>query len=278
MIGILRPAPYVQALIEGLALMTRHARLTIAMARRELTTRYAGQFIGAFWIIGHPLFLTLLYVFVFGVVFKQRVGGTREMPLDYTSYILIGLIPWLTMVNSLATSPNSIIGNGPLVKQFNFHLEVLPAKDVLISCVTWVVGMSATLIYIVLSTLTVSWMWLLLPFAFLLQLMMMVGIAFFLSAVTVFFRDMKDFMTVFVTAGIFLIPVVYLPTWVPTIFKPVLYVNPFSYMTWVYQDILYFQRFEHPWAWLVYLVSAIVIFAFGYRVFRRLRPMFGSAL
>src|SRR5262249_39378443 len=142
--AILRPAPYTQALFEGLALMTRHARLTMAMARRELMSRYAGQFVGAFWIIGHPLFLALLYIFIFGVVFKHRIGGTWELPLDYTSYILVGLIPWLTMAGALSGSANSIIGNTALAKQFNFHLEVLPAKDVLIACVTWIVGMAAT--------------------------------------------------------------------------------------------------------------------------------------
>src|SRR5262245_61636223 len=135
MLAIMKPAPYVQALFEGLDLLTRHAHLTLAMARRELTSRHAGQFIGAFWIIGHPLFLTLLYVFVFGVVFKQKVGGTHELPLDYTAYILVGLIPWLTLAASLGSSATSIIANAPLVKQFNFHIEVLPAKDVLIACV-----------------------------------------------------------------------------------------------------------------------------------------------
>src|SRR5262249_1156856 len=204
MLTILKPAPYVQALFEGLDLMTKHANLTLAMAHRELTSRYAGQFIGAFWIIGHPLFLTLLYVFVFGVVFKQRIGGTHELPLDYTSYILIGLMPWLTLAAALGSSSHSIIANAPLVKQFNFHLEGLPAKDVLIACVTWVVGMAATVLYILATTLAMSWMWVLLPVAFFFQLLMMIGCAFALSAVTVFFRDVKDLVTVFTTAGIFL--------------------------------------------------------------------------
>jgi lipopolysaccharide transport system permease protein len=73
-------------------------------------------------------------------------------------------------------------------------------------------------------------------------------------------------------------PIVYLPEWVPPLFKPVIYVNPFSYMTWVYQDMLYFGRFEHPWAWLAFVVGSILVFAFGYRVFRRLKPHFSSAL
>src|SRR4051794_23919093 len=93
----LHPLAYAQALEEGMALMARHRRLVLAMARRDLTNRYAGQLLGAFWIVAHPLFLTLLYLFIFGVVFRQRMGGTHELPLDYASYILSGLIPWLTL-------------------------------------------------------------------------------------------------------------------------------------------------------------------------------------
>jgi len=258
--------------------MARHARLTWAMARRDMLSRHAGQFLGLFWIVGHPLFLTILYVFIFGIVFKQRMGGTYELPLDYTAYILIGIIPWLTTSAILSNSAMSVVSNSALVKQFNFSLEVLPAKDVVVGCVTWIVGMSVILIYVVMKTWSMHWIWLLLPIAFLLQIMMMLGLALAISAVTVFLRDMKDFVTLFTTAGIFLIPSVYLPAWLPALFKPVIYLNPFSYMIWVYQDILYFGRFEHPYAWPVYAIFAISTFVFGYRIFRYLRPMFGGVL
>ena len=258
--------------------MTRHSRLTLAMARRELVTRYAGQFVGSFWIIGHPLFMTALFVFIFAVVFKTRIGGTHELPLDYTTYILAGLIPWLTMLNALSTTPVSVLSNAALVKQFNFHLEVLPAKEVAISTVTWMVGMVAVVFYVIAIEHVVLFTWLLLPIVFAIQILAMLGFGFLLSAVTVFFRDLKDIVVVYANIGIYLIPVVYLPGWAPRIFQPVLYVNPFTYMTWMYQDVLYFGRIEHPVAWLIFPVFSVMIFAFGYRVFRRLKPLFGGAL
>lgn len=278
MLTVVNPRAYAQAFREASSLLNQHWRLTIAMAKRDLIQRYAGQLIGPLWIVGHPLFLTALYLFVFGVVFKTRMGGTVELPLSYTPYILSGLIPWLTLQNALSASCLSIVSNSQLVKQFVFHLEVLPAKDVLASTVIWFVGIAATLLYILLIEGTVHLTFLLLPVAFALQLALMIGLAFLVSAVSVFFRDLKDFVTLFTTAGIFLMPVVYLPSMVPELFRPLVYLNPFSYMTWVYQDIIYFGRFEHPWAWLVYVGGSLMVFAAGYRVFRRLRPMFSSVL
>jgi lipopolysaccharide transport system permease protein len=275
---LINPVPYAQAFQEGAALLGRHARLTLAMAKRELVTRYAGQFVGSFWIVGHPLFMTALFVFVFAYVFKARIGGTSDMPLDYTTYILSGLVPWLTVFGAMAATTLSVVGNASLVKQFTFHLEVLPAKDVAIASVTWLVGIPLILLYVVVTQRTVLLTWALLPILFAIQLMAMLGIAFLLSALTVFLRDLKDIITVYGNIGIYLIPVVYLPGWLPPIFKPVLYLNPFSYMTWMYQDTLYFGRIEHPIAWFIFPAFSLVVFALGYRVFRRLKPLFGGAL
>ena len=50
-------------------------------------------------------------------------------------------------------------------------------------------------------------------------------------------------------------PMFYLPEVVPAVCRPLLYVNPFSYLVWCYQDAVYFGRFEHPWAWPVLALS-----------------------
>ena len=106
----------------------------------------------------------------------------------------------------------------------------------------------------------------------------MVGTCFILSSVGAYFRDLRDLVQIFSTAGLYIIPVFYLPVLVPEILRPLLYANPFSYMVWCYQDILYFGRFEHWWAWPVFAVSSLGVFYIGYRIFRTLRVMFGNVL
>ena len=84
----------------------------------------------------------------------------------------------------------------------------------------------------------------------------MVGFGFALAAVGVFFRDIRELVQMFVIAAIFLMPIVYLPGSVPGGFDEVIWLNPFTYMVWCYQDVLYFGRIEHPWAWVVFAASA----------------------
>jgi lipopolysaccharide transport system permease protein len=93
-----------------------------------------------------------------------------------------------------------------------------------------------------------------------------------------YFRDLKDFMQIYCVVGIYLMPVAYLPQWVPDTVRPLLYCNPFSYMVWCFQDVCFFGRLEHPWAWPVFLVGSVLLFLLGARVFRKLKVGFGSAL
>jgi lipopolysaccharide transport system permease protein len=106
----------------------------------------------------------------------------------------------------------------------------------------------------------------------------MIGVCYILSSVGVFFRDLKDFVQVFSMIGVYLMPVFYLPESVPELFRPLLYLNPFSYLVWCYQDALYFGSFEHRWVWFIFPIMSISVFYIGYRVFRKLKIMFGNVL
>lgn len=269
---------HAQAFGELIRLLTRHRELTVEMAKREITDRYQGQVFGTFWALAHPLILILVYIFLFVAVFKVRLGGTREMPLDYTTYILSGLIPWLMIQDAMAKSSTVIVSNANLVKQVVFPIEVLPVKTVIASLVSMVISISFLLGYVLIFQHILFWTYALVPVLILVLILAMTGIAYFLSAAGVFFRDMKDFVQVFNFVGFFLIPMFYLPEQVPRLLRPILYVNPFSYIIWCFQDAFYFGRFRHWWAWIVFGLMSLACFSGGYRLFRKSRTLFGNAL
>lgn len=269
---------HLQAFTEIVSILTRHRDLTWEMARRELADRYVGQAFGLLWAIGHPVFMIALYVFVFAFVFKQKVGGTVEMPLDYTAYLLSGLVAWMSFQESLTKSCTAITGNAALVKQVVFPLEILPVKGVLASMFPQLVSLVLLIGYVLVTNGALHATYLLLPILIAMQLMAMIGLAYILAPIGAYFRDIKDFVQLFAIAGIYLMPVFYLPAWVPDLFKPLLYLNPFSYLIWCYQDALYFGRFEHPWAWAFTGLASTATFVIGYRVFRKLKPGLGNLL
>lgn len=276
--SLLHPGAHVQAFREAVAMLNSQRGLILAMARRDISNRYAGQMLGTFWAVGHPLFQMAVMVFVFGVVFQQRIGGTFEMPRDYTVYILCGLAAWLSLSPVLATSAVSITSNSNLIKQFTFDARMLPAKDIVVSSVVWGVSLGIVMVYTLAVYRNLPWTYFLIPVVAMIHFMTAMGCAWALAALSVFLRDIKDLVLLVNTAMIYLLPIVYLPSWMPAIFRPLIYANPFSYMIWVYQDTFYFGRIENPWAWAIAILFALFMFTSGYRLFRRLQPMFGSAL
>jgi lipopolysaccharide transport system permease protein len=176
----------------------------------------------------------------------------------------------------------AVVANTSLVKQVAFPVEVLPIKGALAAFATQLVATAVLILYVAaVDPGGFSLMLLLLPLLFALQVTAMIGVAYLLAAVAVFFRDLRELVQLFTTAGLFLAPILYLPQWVEQAWSPlvwVLWLNPFSHLVCCYQDAIYFGRFEHPWSWLIVTLLSGAVFALGFRLFRRLKPMFGDLL
>ena len=267
-----------QAMRELLSLVHQHRELTWEMTRREFTEKHAGQWLGGLWAVIHPLVLVSIYVFIFTVVFGIRFGDSLNLPRDFVTYILAGLIPWLVCSDAMSKACGVLVGNANLVKQVVFPIEVLPIKTAIASSVTQIVMVALLIGYMLVRFGGLPWTIVLLPALLGLQLMAMVGIGLTLAAAGGYVRDLKEFVQIFSTAGLYLTPIIYLPEMVPAIFRPLLYLNPFSYMVWCYQDAVYFGAIVHPESWFAFAGFSLLIFAVGYRLFRRLKGFVGNFL
>jgi lipopolysaccharide transport system permease protein len=272
------PRQSTTVLREGLASLWRHKALAVEMIRRELIGQYANQALGSFWVIVHPVALLLIYIFVFVLVLKVKIHRDATMVRDYTDYILAGLVPWLAIAQTLGRSSSALISQSNLVKQVIFPIEVLPPASVVVSMTPMAISIPAIVVYQLISGQGVPMTILLTPFFMMTLLLFLTGVAFLLAAVTPFFRDLKDFITIFLTAGVYVIPAFYLPSWIPRAFQPIILANPFSYPIFVCQDIFYYGQIAHPWAWVVFVLLSIVSYVLGYRVFRRIRPFIATVL
>jgi lipopolysaccharide transport system permease protein len=269
---------HTQAFYEIVYLLTKHRHLTWEMAKREITDRYTGQVLGTIWAILHPLTLMSIYIFIFVFVFKIKIGGTREMPLDYTTYLLSGLIPWLTCQEVMSKASTVITSNANLVKQVVFPIEILPIKTVIASLVTQSIFLVILVTYVIFSHHSLPLTYLILPILILLQSIILLGIAYILSSIGVYLKDVKDIIQVITVIGVYLLPVFYLPDQVPQLFRFLLYLNPFSYLIWCYQDLIYFGSFEHTTSWLIIIIISHINLTLGYLIFSKLKIMFGNVL
>src|SRR5262245_6488857 len=244
------------ALAEASAFVRRYRLLIAEMTRRELTDRYAGQMLGAAWAIGVPLLTMAVYVFAFMVLFRGRLGPTDDGHA-YAAYVLAGIVPWLVLQDVLMRATVSVSGSASLVKQIVFPTEVLPLKVVLATIPALLIGLLVTVVVAATAgTVSALGILVLLPLSAFLLLLSSAGLAYTLAAIGVFLRDTKDIVSVLLTIGFFIHPIIYPPHQVPAWLERIFYLSPFTHIIGCFRDALIDGTVTRPWSWLISVVTA----------------------
>lgn len=263
---------------ESMYLIFKHKNLIIELGKQDISDKYVGQVFGKAWALVHPGLIMGVYMFMFVFVFNLKIQVSNGISIDFDIYLISGLVAWLVMMELLAKSTVAVTSNANMVKQVIFQLEILPLKTVFSTFLTMGMFVAILLIDVVLYKRNVSLIIFLLPILLYMQVIMMIGIAYILSSIGVYFRDIKDIVQMLGTVGAFMLPIMYHPSQLPLFAQIIIYVNPFSYLVFCYQDIFAYGCFEHWYAWIVLFLLSHIIFIFGFYFFKKLKIMFGDVL
>ncbi|MCU0241769.1 MAG: ABC transporter permease, partial [Vicinamibacteria bacterium] len=152
--------------------------------------RYSGSMLGRSWAVINPLFLLSIYVILYVYILRVRMPASASAsPFEYVLLIFTGLIPWLGVSEGLSTSVHSVVSNANLVHNTAFPAAVLPAKAVFASLAGQTIGLVILLVMLA-CTNHLSWTWICLPLAIAAQILFSLGLAWLLSVLNVFIRDL----------------------------------------------------------------------------------------
>jgi len=261
-------------MFKNLASLLKYRQLIQAMVARELKARYRGSVLGFFWSFINPLLLLLVYTFVFSYVMPAR-----QPNLDpYALFLFCGILPWTWFSSSILESANVLISGGNLIKKVLFPAEVLPIVTVLANMVHFFLGLPILIGFLIyyrapLQFTELAWF----PVVVAIQLVLTLGIALIVSALTVHFRDLKDILSNLVTFWFFATPIIYSMQDAPAIAKRFLNANPFTHLAISYQEVLFYDGNFGHWKWLLILgAGSGALFLAGYYLFDRLRDTFAE--
>jgi lipopolysaccharide transport system permease protein len=256
--------------IAHLRQLLRYRPLIQSLVARELKARYRGSVLGFFWSFVNPLLLLLIYTFVFTVAMPGARGEGLE---PYALFLFCGILPWTWFSSALLESANVLIAGGNLIKKVVFPAEVLPIVTVLAGLVHFALGLpilAAFLAYYRTPVAAVDLVWF--PVIVLVQLLLTLGLALLVSALTVHFRDVRDLLQNLLVVWFFATPIIY-PLWrAPERWRGLLELNPFTHLAVSYQEVLFRPGPFSGWPRLLAVGGvSLAILAFGYWVFDRLR-------
>lgn len=239
--------------------------------QKEIRGKYKGAWLGVVWSYLNPLLMLVVYSVVFSKIMKIQIP-------NYTMFLFTALIPWTFFTQTVSQGAFSVVANGSILKKVYFPREIIPISIVTSNVITFLISCIIMLFFIFVTGLGVSWYILLFPVVLISQYVLLLGITFILSSVTVYIRDLEHIITVLLMVMFYGTPIVYSMDMVPASMKAILLLNPMTPIINSYRDILFYKQMPNLKDLALIIIVAIVLFNIGLVIFRKLERNFAEEL
>lgn len=201
-----------------------YRELVFFMIWRTLKVRYKQTLLGAAWAVIQPLMTMIVFNFIFGNVAKVP---TDNIPYPIFSYT--ALLPWGLFTTALNQASRSLTANQNMVTKIYFPRLVLPISSVLAGLVDFAIAFVILVGLMFYYAVTPAWnlLWTL-PFFLLLSIITALGVALWLSAINVQYRDVNYALPFLTQFWLFITPVAYSASVISERWQLVYSLNPMA--------------------------------------------------
>ncbi len=223
---------------------------------------------------------------VFTIVFTFMMPNNRIE--RFPVFILCAILPWQFFSSAVMQSIQSIVGSAALIRKVYFPREVLPIAIVVSNLINFLLALPVLfVVMIVLGNPIRIWV-LYLPLIIFIQFIFILGIAFIMATMNVFFRDTAMIMDVVMQALFFMTPIIYPMDILPrsrevfgyavNVHRLIRWVNPLASIIDSYRVILHSGAPPALDFTVRTFVTALLILLFGYWIFQRNTEAFSEEL
>lgn len=254
--------------------LIRFRELFYFFAWRDTLVRYKQAVFGILWALMRPIITMLLFSFVFG-----KLARLPSDQIPYPLFVLAGMLPWQFFSNSLSDTCLSLLNNGNLITKSYFPRIILPMSQVIVNLIDFAIsGVLLTLATLYFGLF--QWASLIfVPLITLHLLILSVGLGFWLSALTVKYRDFRILMVFFIQFGLFLSPVGYGSFNVPEQWQLLYFFNPVVGIIEVFRWA--FFGIDHSYlllSWGISFTISVLALISGFMYFRSMENRFADLI
>ena len=270
-VTVIKPAPRWPRL--DLRELWQYRELLGRLAWRDVAVRYKQTSIGVAWAILQPFLTMVVFTFIFG-----RFANFPSNGVPYPIFTYSALLPWTYFASAVALASTSLVSNRGLVTKVYFPRILLPLAGVTVPIVDFLLA-SVVLVammawYDVWPSLAVVFAPLFLAMAYVAAL----GVALFLSAVNVRYRDVPYAIPFLLQIWLYLSGVVYAIDALPQRWQWLLAVNPMTAVISGFQWGILGASAPHLGTTLVSVAATVVFIVVGLSYFRRSEPRFADTI
>ena len=249
-----------------------YRQMIYSLVKRDLRGRYKGSVLGFLWTFINPLLQLVVYTVVFSIIMKTGID-------KFYLFLFVALVPFLFFSTCLTGGSSCIFAQQDMVKKIYFPREVLPLAFVISQFINMLLTFIIIFLVLIFSGVGINLIAILyLPIIMIVEFILALGIAMFVSAVTVYFRDLEYILGIISMAWMYLTPILYPVESVPKEIMPIFNLNPMSPIIVAYRDILYYKRIPQVSTLLQAFLLGIVVLLIGFFVFSKLKKHFAEEL
>ena len=253
-------------------------RLIRYLVQADLKKKGADTILGNIWWVLDPLLQMLVYVLLVSVILERKQA-------DYPLFIFAAILPWKWFTTAVGDAITSVSSQDRLIKQLQFPKIVLPTAATVAGVVNFAFGFLALAGLLVLFYSHRATPYLaLLPLIAVVQFVFTLAVAYAVSAVNVFYRDVGNVSRHALRLWFYLSPGLYGVATLHSIAEehPLLIqlmsFNPFFVLFNAYRAVIY-DMTAPDWASLsILLVVSVGLLALTTVFFKRVEPSFAKVL
>ena len=250
-----------------------YRELLLMWTVREIRIRYKQSVLGAGWAVLQPVCLMLVFTAVFSYFARVPTG---DVPYPIFSYT--GLLPWTFLATSISFAVPAMMNNMQLISKIYFPREILPLACVIVAFVDLLVASlvfgGIAFYYDVRLHAGIFWV----PMLLLLQTMLILGVAFWLSALIVSYRDLRFVVPLGVQIWMYASPIIYPMSLVPEHLQPFYALNPMAGLVTAYREVLLGSGRPDPGQLATAAIISFVLLLSGYAYFKRAETEFADII
>ncbi len=201
-----------------------YRELVYFMIWRDVKVRYKQTMLGMAWAIIQPVMTMLVFTFLFGKVAKLPSDG-----IPYPVFSYAALLPWGLFVNALNQGSRSLVAHNNMVTKIYFPRLILPLASVFAGMVDFIIAFVILIALMFYYQVTPAWnvLWTL-PLFLILALVTALGVALWLSAINVKYRDVNQALPFLTQFWLFATPVAYSSSVISDKWQIVYSLNPMA--------------------------------------------------
>lgn len=193
------------------------------LAYRDYRVRYAQTVLGFLWAVIQPLLTLIIFILVFNKAAKVETG---EIP--YPVFAMTGMWAWSYFSYVMMQAGQSIIGAQALITKVYFPRLIIPLSKSIVGLIDFIIAFVMLVVLMIYFRFVPSINLLALPLVILAVIMLSLGVGIWLSALSIRFRDIQYIIPFLVQIGMYVTPVAYPSSRIPSEYLTWYYLNPMA--------------------------------------------------